>query len=126
MKNEIDNSLKIDANVEDFDNTPKMLKPMELGDERFKKEVLWIQDKYNLWGEMSFEFENEKTNYYIALQLGIRDYYNNPIVFVRYNTNNKTIKTNIENTLYYNFKLYKNIHHYIIEVIELIERTESN
>jgi hypothetical protein len=126
MKNEIETNLKIDANVEDFDNTPKMLKPMELGDERFKKEVLWIQDKYNLWGEMSFEFGNEKTNYYIALQLGFRDYYNNPIVFVRYNTNNKTIKTNIENTLYYNFKLYKNIHHYIIEVIELIERTESN
>lgn len=126
MKNEIETYLKIDANVEDFDNTPKMGKPMELGDERFKKEVLWIQDKYNLWGEMSFEFGNEKTNYYIALQLGLKDYYNNPIVFVRYNTNNKTIKTNIENTLYYNFKLYKNIHHYIIEVIELIERTESN
>jgi hypothetical protein len=124
MKNEIETNLKIDANVEDFDNTPKMLKPMELGDERFKKEVLVIQDKYNLWGEISFT--NEETYYHIKLELGFTDYYNNPKIYIKYNILDKTINTNNVDNPYSNFKLYKYIHKYIIEVIELIEKTESN
>ena len=62
MKNEIDNSLKInvDVNEKDFRDIPLIEKAIKeedeikLGDERFEKEVKFIQDKYNLWGELSF------------------------------------------------------------------------
>ena len=84
MKNEIDNSLKInvDVNEKDFRDIPLIEKAIKeedeikLGDERFEKEVKFIQDKYNLWGELSFT--NEETYYHIKLELGFTDYYNNP------------------------------------------------
>jgi len=92
--------------------------------ERFEKEVKFIQDKYNLWGELSFT--NEETYYHIKLELGFTDYYNNPKIYIKYNILDKTINTNNVDNPYSNFKLYKYIHKYIIEVIELIEKTESN
>lgn len=132
MKNEIDNSLKInvDVNEKDFRDIPLIEKAIKeedeikLGDERFEKEVKFIQDKYNLWGELSFT--NEETYYHIKLELGFTDYYNNPKIYIKYNILDKTINTNNVDNPYSNFKLYKYIHKYIIEVIELIEKTESN
>ena len=91
---------------------------------RWWKDLKFIQDKYNLWGELSFT--NEETYYHIKLELGFTDYYNNPKIYIKYNILDKTINTNNVDNPYSNFKLYKYIHKYIIEVIELIEKTESN